>query len=60
MCVCDCTYCILLAIVVFFSKDPDAPTREGKHLAELDEKDEQSLVRHLFTCVRAGQLAKVR
>ena len=41
-------------------QDPDAPTREGRHLAELDEKDEQSLVRHLFTFIRAGQLPEAQ
>jgi len=39
--------------------DPDAPTRQNKHLSELDAKDEQSLLKHLFACIRAGQLSQV-
>ncbi len=28
-------------------------------MAELDEKDEQTFLKHLFTCIRAGEVAKV-
>lgn len=42
-----------------YHQDPDAPARQRKHLSELDEKDEQSLTRHLFAYIRAGQVAKV-
>lgn len=38
--------------------DPDAPTRQQRRLSELDASDERSLNKHLFTCIRAGQLDK--
>ena len=40
-------------------QDPDAPVRQHRHLSELDAKDELSLSKHLFACIRAGQLSKV-
>lgn len=40
--------------------DIDAPTREGKHLSDLDEKDELSFSKHLFACICAGQLSKAQ
>lgn len=40
-------------------QDPDAPRREGRQLAELDENDEGTLLKHIFTYLRAGQVAKV-
>ena len=39
--------------------DPDAPLRQGRPLHDLDSNDENKLLRHLFTLVRAGQLEKV-
>lgn len=42
------------------AQDPDAPSRQGRNLADLDAKDEESLVKHLFACVRAGQLARAQ
>ena len=45
---------------VVSSLDIDAPTREGKHLSDLDEKDELSFSKHLFACICAGQLAKAQ
>ena len=42
-----------------FRQDPDAPVRQHRHLSELDAKDELSLSKHLFACIRAGQLSKV-
>ena len=53
-----CTYTVLLYFYVL-KQDPDAPTRQNKHLSELDAKDEQSLMKHLFVCIRAGQLSRV-
>jgi nuclear pore complex protein Nup107 len=38
--------------------DPDACTRQRRKLSGLDERDELSLNKHLFTCIRAGQLDK--
>lgn len=52
-CICVCTCTLTL------KQDPDAPTRQNKHLSELDAKDEQSLMKHLFVCIRAGQLSRV-
>lgn len=40
--------------------DPDAPTRQNKRLSELDESDELSLSKHLFKCIRAGQLERAQ
>lgn len=40
-------------------QDPDAPTRQKRKLSELDTKDELSLNKHLFACIRAGQLDEV-
>lgn len=40
-------------------QDPDAPTRQQRKLSELDVKDELALNKHLFTCIRAGQLDEV-
>lgn len=40
-------------------QDPDAPTRQHRKLSELDARDEKALHKHVFTCLRAGQLEKV-
>ena len=44
---------------VLYMQDPDAPTRQQRKLSELDVKDELAFNKHLFTCLRAGQLDKV-
>lgn len=44
---------------MLYMQDPDAPTRQKRKLSELDVKDELALNKHLFTCLRAGQLDKV-
>ena len=53
----SCMHCMYASPL---PQDPDAPTRQGRHLSELDAKDELSLVKHLFACIRAGQLSKVK
>ncbi|XP_019849419.1 PREDICTED: nuclear pore complex protein Nup107-like isoform X1 [Amphimedon queenslandica] len=40
--------------------DPDGPSRQKRHLSDLDEKDEASLAKHLFECVRAGDINKAQ
>lgn len=35
--------------------DPDAQTRQGKKLMELDEEDDRNLLKYLFYCIRSGQ-----
>lgn len=40
--------------------DPDAPFRQKRPLADLDEEDELCLMRYLFACVRAGNLDKAQ
>jgi nuclear pore complex protein Nup107 len=40
--------------------DPDCRSRQKKPLSELDEKDELSLSKHLFECIRAGELDKAQ
>ena len=37
-------------------QDPDAPLRERRPLADLDQEDESRLLRYLFAFVRAGQV----
>ena len=34
--------------------------RQGKKLADSDSRDEQTLTKHLFACVRAGQLTQAQ
>ncbi|KAK2163756.1 hypothetical protein LSH36_74g00028 [Paralvinella palmiformis] len=40
--------------------DPDAPIRQGKPLADLDQEDEHRLIKHMFAYVRSGQLEKAK
>ena len=41
-------------------QDPDASTRQDRKLADSDHQDEQTLMKHLFTCIRAGQVAEAQ
>jgi nuclear pore complex protein Nup107 len=53
----DLSHCIDRDLLVT-QMDPDAYTRQCRKLSELDARDELSLNKHLFTCLRAGQLDK--
>ena len=55
----DTQYPDLSTPMYLYVQDPDAPTRQQRRLSELDASDERSLNKHLFTCIRAGQLDKV-
>ncbi|XP_050701120.1 nuclear pore complex protein Nup107-like [Eriocheir sinensis] len=39
------------------SLDPDSSLREGRPLHDLDQEDEVRLLRHVFSCVRSGQVS---
>lgn len=43
----------------YLLQDPDAPLREHRPLADLDQDDESRLLRYLFAFVRAGQIDEV-
>ncbi|CAH3035204.1 unnamed protein product [Porites lobata] len=40
--------------------DPDAPVRQNRPLADLDQEDEARLLRHLFCLIRAGKLEEAQ
>ncbi|CAD5118942.1 DgyrCDS7617 [Dimorphilus gyrociliatus] len=40
--------------------DPDACMRENQKLTSLDEEDEDRLLRHIWACIRAGQLEEAQ
>ena len=46
---------LIFIYLLFFLQDPDAPARQGRNLVNMDARDEQSLIKHLFACVRAGE-----
>ena len=50
----------VLAHKIFFSKDPDAPVREGKSLHDLDQEDEYKLTEYIYSFVRSGELNAAR
>ena len=61
--ICIYIYVHILYLTVFtciIPQDPDAASRQGKQLADSDNCDEQTLTKHLFACVRAGQLAEAQ
>lgn len=40
--------------------DPDAPVRQNRPLADLDQEDEARLLQHLFALIRAGKLEEAQ
>ena len=49
----------LTSYLINYSQDPDAPHRQMKSLDDLDKDDEHFLLKHLFWCLRAGQIDMV-
>ncbi|KAL5270079.1 hypothetical protein ACHWQZ_G003536 [Mnemiopsis leidyi] len=45
---------------IISTMDPDAPSREGAPLHEIDAEDQSRLVKHMFHLVRAGQVDKAQ
>lgn len=50
---------ILSYSIIHYHQDTDAPTRQQRKLSVLDVRAELALNKHLFTCIRAGQLDMV-
>lgn len=40
--------------------DPDAPVRQNRPLADLDQEDEARLLKHMFSLIRAGKLEEAQ